>query len=577
MKETWKNVKFAWEYTKDSKELLIKYILGNILSVIISIVVPILSAKILIALTSNQFHQLIFMSIIIFLIENVRNVCHYFCRHCSQVIYRESFTKIQTELGREILKLENRAIDKNSSGVFIQRLTNDTSRLADVFNVFNFYLSNIITDVGIFFAIFILNKWAFLFLVGMICIRFLIERTRVKIFKQQDKIFREKNEKASGFVGELVRGLRDIKMLNAEDSFSKELHNKIVDLNKTRCNMQDVDRKYNLLRGFTADLTDLLLILLLVFLIKANTLEVASALVIHNYAGRLPSIVNYVGMLLDKINDFNLSASRIFAILNSEEFKKETFGSIHLKKVKGDFEFKNVSFAYEEEHNVLEDLSFKVNANETVAFVGKSGAGKTTIFNLLCKMYDIQKGEILIDGININELDKDSIRGNITIISQNPYIFNMTIKENLRLVKKDLTIKEMKEACRLACLDEFIESLPEKYDTVVGEGGVTLSGGQRQRLAIARALVQKTEIILFDEATSALDNETQRSIQKAIENMKNTYTILIIAHRLSTVIHADRLLYVEDGKIVDAGTHEELLKKNKNYKELYEVEQKNSN
>lgn len=265
MKETWKNVKFAWEYTKDLKGFLIKYILGNILNVTISIVVPILSAKILIALTSNQFYQLILMSIIIFLIENGRNVCHYFCRYYSQVIYRESFTKIQTELGREILKLENKAIDKNSSGVFIQRLTNDTSRLADVFNVFNFYLSNIITDVGIFFAIFILNKWAFLFLVGMISIRFLIERTRVKIFKQQDKIFREKNEKASGFVGELVRGLRDIKMLNAENSFSKELHNKVVDLNKTRCNMQDVDRKYNLLRGFTADLTDLLLILLLAF------------------------------------------------------------------------------------------------------------------------------------------------------------------------------------------------------------------------------------------------------------------------------------------------------------------------
>ena len=337
--------------------------------------------------------------------------------------------------------------------------------------------------------------------------------------------------------------------------------------------MQDVDRKYSLLRGFTADLTDLLLIILLVFLIKSNILEVASALVIHNYAGRLPSIVNYVGMLLDKINDFNLSASRIFAILNSDEFKKETFGSKHLRKVNGDFEFKNVSFAYEEEHNVLENLSFKVNANETVAFVGKSGAGKTTIFNLLCKMYAIQTGEILIDGINIDELDKDSIRGNITIISQNPYIFNMTIKENLKLVKKDLTIKEMKEACKLACLDEFIESLPKKYDTVVGEGGVTLSGGQRQRLAIARALVQKTEIILFDEATSALDNETQRSILKAIENMKNTYTILIIAHRLSTVINADRLLYIEDGKIMDEGTHEELLKKNKNYKELYEVEQ----
>jgi ABC-type multidrug transport system fused ATPase/permease subunit len=275
------------------------------------------------------------------------------------------------------------------------------------------------------------------------------------------------------------------------------------------------------------------------------------------------------------MKDFNLSTSRIIAIINSDEFKKESFGTKHLTKVKGNFEFKNVNFSYDEKQ-VLHNLSFKVNANETVAFVGKSGAGKTTIFNLLCKMYDVSDGQILIDGYDINELDKDTIRGNITVISQNPYIFNMTIRENLCLVKENLTEEEMKKACKMACLDEFIESLPDKYDTLIGEGGVNLSGGQKQRLAIARAFVQNTEIILFDEATSALDNETQEYIKKAIDNMKKKYTILIIAHRLSTVIDADRLLYVEDGEIKDSGTHQELLKKNKNYRELYEIESNNS-
>ena len=220
-------------------------------------------------------------------------------------------------------------------------------------------------------------------------------------------------------------------------------------------------------------------------------------------------------------------------------------------------------------------MSFKINANETVAFVGKSGAGKTTIFNLLCKMYDVDSGSITIDGVDIKKLDKDSIRGNITIISQNPYIFNMSIRDNLKLVKSDLTNKEMKEACKLACLDEFINSLPDKYDTVIGEGGVNLSGGQKQRLAIARALVQKTEIILFDEATSALDNETQEKIQTAINNMKNEYTILIIAHRLSTIINADRILFLDNGKIINEGSHSYLLKNCDEYRKLYEAEIKN--
>ena len=194
-------------------------------------------------------------------------------------------------------------------------------------------------------------------------------------------------------------------------------------------------------------------------------------------------------------------------------------------------------------------------------------------------MYDVNSGTITIDGVNINELDKDSIRGNITIISQNPYIFNMSIRDNLKLVKSDLTEKAMKEACKIACLEDFINNLPNGYDTIIGEGGINLSGGQKQRLAIARALVQKTEIILFDEATSALDNETQRKIQEAINNMKNEYTILIIAHRLSTIINADRILYLDNGKIVTEGTHKELLKNCEEYKKLYESEiiKKNDN
>ena len=161
---------------------------------------------------------------------------------------------------------------------------------------------------------------------------------------------------------------------------------------------------------------------------------------------------------------------------------------------------------------------------------------------------------------------------NITIISQNPYIFHLSIRDNLRLVKEDLTEEEMREACHIACLDELIDSLPNGYDTLVGEGGITLSGGQRQRLAIARALIQKTKIILFDEATSSLDNETQNSIQEAINHLKKDYTILIIAHRLSTIVNCDRILFMDHGHIEAEGTHKELLKKSSEYKKLYEAE-----
>ena len=572
MKELCSNLKFAWKYTKDQKNKLILYCFCNLINIIISIVIPILSAKVIVNLTSNELNQVLLVCLVILGVELTRNITTYFIRFSSQVIYRESFKKIQIHLGEEILKIENKCLDSNSSGLFIQRLTNDTSKIADIFNVLNIYLTNIITDIGIFVAIFIINKIVFLYLLMNVIIIYIVEQKRVKKINELDKTFREKNEKVSGFVGELVRGSRDIKMLNAESSFMKQLKLQITDLNDERYKMGKYDRNYTLGRGCLFDIFDTGMIFLLVGLITVNELTIANALVIHNYMGRVVSIVNYGGMLLEKLKDFKLSSSRIFSIINSEQFKKENFGTKHIEKVEGNFEFKNVSFSYDEEKNILKDVNFKVKANETVAFVGKSGAGKSTIFSLLCKMYEVKDGVVTIDGININELDKETIRGNITIISQNPYIFNLSIRDNLKLVKEDVTEEEIKEACKLACLDDFIESLPNKYDTIIGEGGINLSGGQRQRLAIARAFIQKTEIILFDEATSALDNETQSKIQKAIENMKKDYTILIIAHRLSTIVNSDRILFLNEGKIESIGTHKELLKNNKNYKSLYEAE-----
>ena len=577
MKEFFSNLKFVWQYAKDQKAKLIKYILCNFVVVMISVVVPIISANIIIYLTDSMFYQLLMMASVLCLLDLLRNMLNYFSRYYSMIIFRESFIKIQTALGKNILRLENKIIDSNSSGVFIQRLTSDTSRLADIFNVLNLYLSRILINFGIFIAVFIINFWAFIYLIVMVLVLYLIERRRVRIYNSKDKEFRKQNEKVTGFVSEIVRGLRDIKMLHSEDSFSSELHSQVEELNQSRYLMMQVNNRYNCLRFCLQDIFHLGLIFLLVYLITMGNLAVANGLVIHNYQGRVTSIIDILGILLQSIKDFNLSCSRVFAIMYSDQFSKEKFGSRHLDKVNGDFCFSHVNFHYDcNDKKVLNDLSFEVHANETVAFVGKSGAGKSTIFNLLCKMYDVDSGSITIDGVDISLLDKESIRGNITIISQSPYIFHLSIRENLRLVQPDMTEDEMINACKLACIHEFIMSLPDGYDTVVGEGGVNLSGGQRQRLAIARAFLQKTEIILFDEATSALDNETQREIQKAISNLQKDYTILIIAHRLSTIINSDRILFIEDGKIVGEGGHKELFKKCPGYRELYEAELKNN-
>lgn len=576
MKTFFSNLKKAWIYGKTQKKFIIGYIIFNIIFVFINLFVPILSAKSIVELTSNKLKQVIYIGLIILVVELLRNFANYITGYFRQQIYRETYSKLETTLGAEILKIENQNLDEKGSGLFIQRLTNDASKIADIFVVLNIYLTHILTDIGIFLAIFIINKIIFVYLVIMVCVIFIAEEKRTIVVTKEDKIYRKKNEKVSGFIGELVRGARDIKMLNAETSFIKELDTKIVDLNMQRYKTDDKNRKYILLSATITDLFSTGNILLSVFLITQQMLTIPNALVINNYLNRLTSIIYFVSQLMEKIKDFNLSSERVFSIMESKDFPKEEFGKKHLGKAHGDFEFKNVTFTYKNGHKVIDNMNFKIKANSTVAFVGKSGSGKTTVFNLLCKMYNIESGTITIDGIDINDLDKDSIRGNITIISQNPYIFNMSIRDNLRLVKENLTDEEMKKACKTACLEEFIKSLPDGYDTIIGEGGINLSGGERQRLAIARALIQKTEIILFDEATSALDNETQANIKKAIDNMKNEYTILIIAHRLSTVIDCDRILFLDEGKIKAEGTHQELLNSCKNYQNLYESELKNN-
>ena len=575
MNETIKNIKKVYQYGKEYKKNLIGMIFAVISSTIIGIIVPLLTAKQIVYFTSSLWEQLLIISIVILGVQAY--ICFaamFFTRRNSKYFQRGTMRKLQLKLGNEILKISQKDIDNNSSGMFIQRIINDTEKMADFIGWGGLeHLRHILANIGALIATLIINRQVFLFylLVSIILTVLYNEKTKKK--GKKDVEFRNQTENVSGLVGELVRGVRDIKMLNAKNSFVAKLDENIINQNQKRFEMAKVNMIYTYIIDTLKTIFEFILVILLVYLVNNNTITIPIAIALFNYkSGIMKLVMEHVSELLDQAKDFNISCERVFSIIDNNTFEKEKFGKKHIDNVSGNFEFKNVTFGYDENKDVLKDLNFKINSGEMVGFVGKSGAGKTTIFNLLCKMYDVRTGEILIEDNNIKELDEESIRGNITIISQSPYIFNLSIRDNLKLVKENLTDEEMYKACRLACLDEFIETLPNKYDTIVGESGVVLSGGQKQRLAIARALVQKTKIILFDEATSSLDNETQSKIQKAINNLKDEYTILIIAHRLSTLANCNRIMILEDGKIADQGTHIELLERNNTYQTLYKSE-----
>ncbi len=571
MKETFLNLKRVYIYAKEYRKNLIAFTLLSIILIAFNIIIPILSAKIIVALTDSLYVRLIMISGLLIFVSILGSLSVFIMRKNTQIFFRGTAKNIEIAAADSILKIELSNIDKKGSGTFIQRLTNDPNEMGHIYTRGMHFLINILTSVGIFIAVFFINKTAFLYyLISFIIVTILII-IRARKMNEKDKKHRKQRDKTSSLVGELIRGIRDIKMLNAKDSFMDEINKSIDDYTNTEFEVRNVDVKYNLIIDVVTSLIKFGLILLLIYLLQNGDIVTSIALIIYNYESRIyGNFRDNIGEFTTELKAFNLSCERVFALF-TDEFKKEEFGKERIERLHGDFEFKDVHFSYEE-RKVLNGLSFKVKANETVGFVGKSGAGKTTIFSLLCKLYDVEDGMIYLDGKDINTLDEKSIRNNITIISQNPYIFNMSIKDNLRLVKKGVTDEEIVKACKLACLDEFINALPDKYDSIVGEGGVTLSGGQRQRLAIARAFIQDTEIILFDEATSALDNETQALIQEAINNLKQKYTILIVAHRLSTIINSDRIIVIDEGANVGEGKHKTLLKNNKVYKKLYETE-----
>lgn len=572
MKETIKNLKRVYSYGKKYKKNLIIFTIISISNIGINILYPIITAKQLVALSTSLYGELLIATLICFGMSFLCDFTTVVLRKNTQVFFRGTTKGIQTDVVREILKIELTSIDKNGSGTFIQRIGSDTDEMSRIFTRGMGQLTNILTSIGIYVAIFIVNKMVFVYFLLCSTILTILHLIKVQKMNEEDKKYRRQREKTGSLIGELVRGIRDIKMLYAKESFVKTIDENIDDLTRSQFDLRNTEINYNCAIDVVRDICEIILVILFIYMMSNNYLSVASALVLYNYRTRVfNNLMQGIGDLLQETKGFNLSCERVFSLLDSNEFQKEFFGNVHIEKISGNFEFKNVYFSYGT-NKVLNGMSFKINENETVAFVGKSGAGKTTIFSLLCKLYDINSGNILIDGKDIKTLDEESIRNNITIISQNPYIFNMSVRDNFKLVKKDVTDDEIKEACKSACLDEFIHNLSNGYDTVVGEGGITLSGGQRQRLAIARAFVQNTKIILFDEATSALDNETQGYIQQAINNMKDKYTILIIAHRLSTIVNADKIMLVEDGKITAQGTHLELLSNNKTYKKLYESE-----
>lgn len=474
------------------------------------------------------------------------------------------------------LSLPAYAFEKMSSGEIINRVTKDTEKVLGLVQSTIHFITRVLGAIIVFIYI-LFHSWIialeiFIFVVAYIYpLKYFRKKT-----KEASKVVNKEYDKYTQVTVESVRGIREIKTLG--------LKNKLYNmLNESSEKVVDATLKQNTINA-AFDVTDMLfsfamegsVFITSAFLVYKGVVPLAFFMSMTYYVYRFSNLLDGSAYFFKNLEEVSVALDRVGEILNNKLFKDVSFGVRELNNPEGIIRFKDVTFHYPKESDVLKDFNVEFRPNMKIAIVGSSGGGKTTIFNLLTRLFEPIKGKITLDGVNISSLTESSLRNNISIIRQDPFIFNKTILENFLIIDDSLSLDEIRHYCKLASIDDYIMSLPKKYNTLLGEGGVNLSGGQKQRLAIARTLVKKSKVILFDEATSALDNETQDIVKDTISNLVTDHTIIIIAHRLETIIDSDIIYVIDNGKVLDSGTHKQLLKRCPYYKKLYhERESKN--
>lgn len=477
---------------------------------------------------------------------------------------------MKKDLFRKIINLPVATFDNRKSGDFINRMVEDGYRVA------NSLTNDLLNGVIDLLKVLVIGVMVFKISVPLAFIVVGTLPISQVVFMVFGRLLRRKQERCSAlgdtyysFLNECILGIREIKSLGIKSS----KFNEFLDL-ATRFKNLTIDTSFLRLSSYTfsqmANTASQLSVMAVGgYFIFKGMLTVKYFIAFNAYAGQFATSLINITRLNATVQQTLASLERIYEILDSPE---ERFGENSLNNVEGDITFRKVSFSYESDISTLSDISLEIGKNKITALVGSSGSGKTTVLNLLQKFYDHFEGEIYIDGINIKDLSEPALRRHIAVVRQDPFLFNRSILDNLWLANPDATEEEINKACITAYIHEFIMELPEKYQTLLGENSVNLSGGQKQRLAIARALLKGAKILVFDEATSALDNESQHFIKQAIAKISKDHTVIIVAHRLSTVIEANQIIILHEGKVVGQGTHPFLICQNEIYQRLYENE-----
>ena len=459
--------------------------------------------------------------------------------------------------------------DKTPAGKLFVRITNDvediSSLFKDVITTFLKDIISIIAIVGIMMYLSVkLSLLSFIILPFVIITSIILTIILNKIY-DASKIARTK---INTFLAESIYGAKLIKIFNIQKEKQEECENLTQEFINARLPSSIYEGLFPGLMTLFENLAITIIIITSVNHFFGVNIDVGVIYVFISYIKSLFEPINRIIDNVEIVQEAIVSINKIYDILDEKEFLEDFETGKKLENVKGKLEFKNVWFAYEGENWVLKDISFTIEPGETIALVGKTGSGKTTITNLVNRFYEIQKGEILLDGVNIKDINKRELRQHIGIILQDPFIFARSIRDNIKLNRK-ISDKDINEALKLASADGFIKTLPKGINEISKERGESYSAGQKQLLAFARIFAHNPDIFILDEATANIDTYTEQLIQKSIDKLSAEKTAIFIAHRLSTIVNVDKIIVLDNGKIIEQGNHQELLKANGYYAKLY--------
>lgn len=496
-------------------------------------------------------------------------------------VSQNTLRRIREDLFEKLQRLGVRYYDTNAAGDIMSRFTNDVDNLGQMFDSTVLHMiSGVLTLIGTIILMFITNvPLAIVTLVLAPLMAFvsgtIAKRTR-KYFKQQQ----EQLGKVNGYIEETISGQKVVKVFNHENvakaDFEK-LNNELRDL-QVKANfsggimgpsMNALSQVSYTVTAFVGSTLTLMTRIGKIGTASFAALDIGGLTLFVNYSRQFSRPINEISNQINVVMSALAGAERVFAVMDEEPESANDTNKVKLKNVHGDVVIENVTFGYNPDKTVLKNVSMYAHPGQKIALVGSTGAGKTTITNLITRFYDIDSGKITIDGIDIKDIDRDSLRENIAVVLQDTHLFTGTVMENIRYGRLDATDDEVRQAAVTSCAHSFIKNMPDGYDTVLTGDGANLSQGQRQLLNIARAALSKAPILILDEATSSVDTKTEQSINRGMDALMENRTTFIIAHRLSTIRNSNAIMVLENGEIIERGTHEELLEQKGRYYELY--------